>query len=175
MILRRIRSFHRNQAGFYTLIEIIATLAISGIIALGATMANGQVITQTVKNNDYTTANRQVLNAIQWISRDAQMAQTILPHGASGFPLTLQWVEWDNSVHTANYSLENSQLRRSYSVDGGQPQELMIAQYVNIDSASTNCTSDNVTLTLTITGSVGEGTRIINVTRVNTTTSRPNL
>jgi prepilin-type N-terminal cleavage/methylation domain-containing protein len=177
MILRKIRSFHRNQAGF-TLIELMAALAISGFISLGATMATSQVINQTVKNNDYTTANRHVLNAITWIGRDAQMAQDI--EGWEGFPatsnLTLSWITWDNlSVETV-YSVDvEGQLRRTYTIEGSQPQENLIAQYVKIDPASSNCTWDNEELTLTLTGSVGEGTRIVNVTRLNTIASRPKL
>ena len=179
MILRKIRLFHKNQAGFFSLIEIVATLVISGIIALGATMANGQVITQTVKNNDFTTANRHVLNAIRWISRDAQMAQTI--ENWENFPLsdnlTLSWTTWENQLNQAVYSVdaENGQLRRMYTVADNPPQQLLIAQYVKIDPASSNCTWDDLELTLTITGSVGKGNHIINVTKANTITSRPNL
>jgi type II secretory pathway pseudopilin PulG len=179
MILRKIKSFHKNQAGFFSLIEIVATVAISGIIALGATMANGQVITQTVKNNDYTVANRQVLNAIRWISRDAQMAQKIenWEHFPLSDNLTLSWTTWENQLNQVVYSVnaENGQLRRRYTVADDPPQELLIAQYVKIDAASSNCTWDNQELTLTITGSVGKGNHIINVTRVSTTTSRPNI
>ena len=181
MILRKIRSFFRNQAGFYSLIEIIATLAISGIISLGALMANSQVITQTVKNNDYITANRQVLNAIRWISLDAQMAQSIegyyIDQDNRGFPidsnLTLSWTTWDNQSNQAVYSVENGQLRRSYTVGEDPSQELLIAQYVSIDPASSNCTWNNGVLTLTITGSVGEGSRVVNITKEKTIVSRP--
>jgi prepilin-type N-terminal cleavage/methylation domain-containing protein len=176
MILRKIRWFHRGQAGF-TLIELMAALAISGIISLGATMAISQVINQTVKNNDYTTANRQVLNAMKWIGRDAQMAQSIT--GYSGFPatsnLTLSWITWDNLSVQAVYSVVGGELRRTYTVEGSQPQQNLIAQYVKIDPSSSNCTWDNEELTLTITGSVGAGTRIVNVTRLNTTASRTKL
>lgn len=179
MILRKIRSFHRSQAGF-TFIEIMTTMVICGFIALGTTVAISQVINQTVRNNDYTTANRHVLNAMKWIGRDAQMAQNIT--GYAGFPatsnLTLSWVTWDNLSVQAVYSVDaGGELRRTYTVSGSPPQQTLIAQYVKIDPSSSNCTWDSNTgvLTLTITGSVDEGTRIVNVTRLNTTVSRPKL
>lgn len=175
MIFRKIRLFYKNQAGF-TLIELMVALVISGIIGLGATVSSGQVLNQTSRNSDYTTASRNAMNAIHWISRDAMMAQTI--NGAEGFPqnedLSLNWVEWDNTVNSANYSLENGILRRIYS-DGSQVTNTIIAQYINSDAELTNCVSYNGTLTLTITSSVGEGSKVVNVTRVREIISRPQL
>lgn len=176
IILQKIKSLYRNQAG-YTLIEILAVLAISSIISLGALMSNAQVINQTVKNNDYTTANRHVLNALQWISRDVQMAQDI--EGASGFPatsnLTLSWLTWDNVQTEVVYSVEDGRLIRSYTTGDDPTQELLISQYINIDPASSNCTWDNRELVLTLTGTVGQGARIINVTKQKTIIPRPIL
>jgi prepilin-type N-terminal cleavage/methylation domain-containing protein len=176
-ILRKIRSRRWGQAGF-TLIELMVSLAICSIISLGITVANSQLITQTVKNNDYTTANRHVLNAIHWISRDAEMAQEI--ENWENFPqsdnLTLSWITWENLSVQVVYSVDaEGQLKRIYTIEGSPPKENLIAQYVKIDPASSSCTWDNEELTLTITGSVGEGTRVVNVTRLNTTASRPNL
>ncbi len=69
-------SFCKEQAG-YTLIELMAAMVITGLIGLGATISIFQVLTQTSKNSDYTTASRNAMNAIHWISRDAMMAQTM--------------------------------------------------------------------------------------------------
>jgi prepilin-type N-terminal cleavage/methylation domain-containing protein len=175
MIFRKIRRFYKNQAGF-TLIELMAAIVITGFISLGATIASGQVLNETSRNTDYTTASRNAMNAIHWISWDAMMAQSI--SGTQVFPqngnLSLSWVEWDNSVHSANYSLQNGILRRTYS-DGSQVTSIVIAEYINPNAQMTNCTSFNGTLTLTITSSVGEGSKVTNVTRVREITSRPNL
>ena len=176
-IFRKLKLFHRGQAGF-TLIELMATLGICGIIGVGVTMANAQVINQTFKNNDYTTANRQVLNAMRWISRDAQMAQAI--DNWENFPgsdnLTFTWETWDNLSVEAVYSVDSEhELRRTYTVEGSPPQVMLIAQYVDIDPASSYCNWDNEELTLTLTGTVGEGTRVVNVTRLGTTANRSKL
>jgi prepilin-type N-terminal cleavage/methylation domain-containing protein len=98
MFSRVLKRLKKNQSGF-TLIELAVSIAIMGAICLGATVANAQIINQTARNTDFTTASRQALNAIHWISRDAQMSQTI--NGTAGFPLsdnlTMAWEEWDNS------------------------------------------------------------------------------
>jgi prepilin-type N-terminal cleavage/methylation domain-containing protein len=175
MIFRKIKLFSRNQHGV-TLIETLVSLAITGIIGVGAAMSSAQVLNETSRNNDYTTASRNAMNAVHWISRDAQMAQVI--SGYSGFPqtsdLSLAWIDWNNCSYNATYSLENGQLRRRYSVDG-EITETLIAEYINPATNSTNCSSVNGTLLLTITSSVGEGSRVVDVTRVREMTARPKL
>ena len=176
MILRNIKLFRKNQRGF-TLIETLTSVAIAGLIGLGATMANAQVMNQTANNNNITTASRHTLNALQWISRDAQMAQTV--EGVEGFPatssLTITWIEWDNTENQVVYSVVDGQLRRSHSAGGGDPTVTVIAEYINSDADMTNCVSENGTLTITITGSVGQGSKTVNVTKVGEITSRPKL
>jgi prepilin-type N-terminal cleavage/methylation domain-containing protein len=165
----------RGQAGF-TLIEMLAAVAITGLIGLGVSIATGQVLNQTAMNNDYTLASRNALNALYWISHDAVMAQSI--DGAGGFPqtedLSLYWIGWDNTEHSANYTLENGVLKRIYS-ENGQVTTTIIATNINPDVSLTHCVSYNGTLTVTITGSVGEGDRVVNVTKVRDIATRPGL
>jgi prepilin-type N-terminal cleavage/methylation domain-containing protein len=175
MMFCKIKAFHKNRAGF-TLIETIAAIAITGIIALGASISIAQVLNQTTRNNDYTSASHNTLNALHWMSRDALMAQTV--NGTAGFPLTqalsMKWSGWDNTMYTANYTLTNGQLRRIYS-DGTSVTSMVIAENINPASGMTSCVSENGTITITITSSVGAGAKVIDVTRVREISSRPNL
>ncbi len=80
-------------------------------------MASAQVLNQTSRNADYVTASRQAMNAIAWISRDAEMAQIV--GGAGTFPtgdLVFTWTTWDDDIDRVVYSLSNGQLRRAFAV-----------------------------------------------------------
>ena len=164
-----------GQAGF-TLIEMLVAITITGLISFGASIATAQVLTQTTRNTDYTLASRDALNALYWISHDASMAQTI--NGTEGFPqtedLSLSWKGWDNTEYSANYTLENSVLKRIYSVDG-QVTTTVIASYIDPGASMTYCVFDDGILTVTITSSVGEGDKVVSVTKVREISPRPGL
>ena len=174
MIFRKLGWIMKGQRGF-TLIEVIAALAITGLIGVGVSTATVQVLNQSTRNGDYTTASRHTMNAIYWVSRDAQMSQTIEPEGASGFPLKLSWTEWDNSEHQVTYSIEDDKLRRSYSIDSGEPTQTVVAQYINSVSGNTTCELSGGVLMIRITTTVGDGTHAISVAKVREITPRPGL
>ncbi len=174
---RQLWSTRENQRGF-TLIEVIAVVAVTGLISVGATMATVQVLNQSTRNNDYTTASRQAMNAIYWISRDAQMAQN--PEGASGFPLILSWTWWDNSNREVIYSIEGDELRRSYFVGTEKQSETVVAQYINGEPGNTNfeveVATDNVVIARAkITATVGNGLHAVSVTKECEIIPRPGL
>jgi len=174
MIFHKLSCLIKGQRGF-TLIEVIVALAITSLIGLGATVAAGQVLTQGARNSDYTTASRHAMNAAYWISRDAQMSQTIEPSGASGFPLTLCRTDWDNSEYQIIYSIEDDKLRRSYSIDGDEQNQTIVAQYINSVSGNTSCAFSDRVLAFGVTATVGEDSHELSVTKVREITPRPGL
>jgi prepilin-type N-terminal cleavage/methylation domain-containing protein len=174
MKFHRFWSIRENQKGF-TLVELVATLAITCFIGVGVAMATVQVVNHGGRNSDYNTASRHTMNAVHWISRDAQMAQTLETNGSSGFPLNLSWVEWDNTSHLITYTEAGNKLRRSYSIDGGAPNETLVAQYINWVSENTTCELSGDVLKLTVTSTVGSGLNAVSVTRMRDITPRPGL
>ena len=163
-----------RQKGF-TLVETALAIALTGLIGLGAAMAIAEVSGQTSRNTDYTTLNQQTMNAVSWLGQDIQMAQTIA--GADDFPATdleLSWKWWDNSIYSVNYTLEDGSLVRNYS-DGTHLTQTLVAEYISADAGQTYFLSDNGTVTLNITATLGEGAHSVSVTRVREVTARPHL
>lgn len=157
MVFRRRSPVSKDEAGF-TLIEVLIAVAIAGIIGGGVTAGTIHIATLTSRNTDHTVAVKQIRNAVYWIRRDAKMAQTVqVDGGASGLPLILTWVRWDNTEHEVTYALEGGSLKRSHSIDGGQPSGLLVAQFIDPDPALTNCQFTGGILTFELTAVVGSG------------------
>ena len=169
--MKRILRLFSGERGF-TLIEMIAGLALTGLIGLGVSVAILQVSQQTEYNTDYTTATEQAMSAVHWIGQDLQMAQTV--SGTDGFPgsdnLVMSWKWWDNTEYTITYSLVDGVLRRTYD-DGSDSHNTVVAQNVNDDPGLTYCASDNNTFDVSIT--IGLGTA--QVTRSRGVAARPHL
>jgi len=163
---------HTSQAGF-TLVELLAAIMITGFLGLGVAVACGQLLTQTSKDTNYTSASRQAANAIYWIGRDVLMAQKI--EGWQNFPaasLVLSWKDWDNTASSANYTVVNGALYRVFS-NGTNTSSTRIAENINTGEDLTFCNSDNGTVTLTVTASAGKGSKTVNVTKTRVITTRP--
>jgi hypothetical protein len=112
------------------------------------------------------------------VSHDAQMVQSVSTTAGNGFPVVLNWTEWDGSENQVTYSLENASgtlknLRRSYSVNSTSQSDIIVGQYIDPASTSCNYNSDNNTLTLTITATVGSGSRAESETRKYEVHPRP--
>ena len=150
----RFRTIGKNQKGF-TLIEIIIAIAVTSLIGVGVTAAIFNTLSVNALSSNHLTVLKQIENAAHWINRDVQMSQTVQPGGGSGFPLTLSWVEWDNTAHQVTYSLVSGELQRSHSVDGSAPTQYVVAEYISNDPAQTSCQFTGGVFTFKITASVG--------------------
>ena len=184
MIFRRLGLINRNQMGF-TLIEILLVMAISGIITGGITMTIFQVVEGSARTNNHMIAVRQVQNAGYWVSHDAQMAQSVElewpeehPVG-SKFPLLLTWTDWDGVNHQVTYTLEQGgqpkQLKRSHSINGGEPSQTIVAQYIVPGLTKTNLDFTNGALVFMVTANVGDDSQEQSETRVYEIVPRPGL
>ncbi len=180
MIFRRLGLIHKNQRGF-TLIELIIAIAITGLITSGVTMTIFQVISGNARSSNHMIAVRQVQEAGYWLSRDAQMAQSIStgddPPG-TGFPLTLIWTEYgvDGDEHQVVYTLlaDNKLKREHYTnrfADPDPDATAIVAQFV--DSSGTSCQLTGDVLVLTVTATVGTGSQQASETRTYEVTPRP--
>jgi type II secretory pathway pseudopilin PulG len=155
----------RNQRGF-TLIEILAALAIMILIGGSVSMATIQILKQSTRNGDFTTVSQNTMNAIHWISRDAEMAQTLTTNGTTGFPLTLAWTDWGSSAYQVVYTIQSGKLKRSYSVNGGGAVQTDVAEFINSTSVNTTCVSASRILTLKVTATIGQGAHTVSVTNM---------
>ena len=159
-------------------------IAISGIITGAITTTIFQVVTGTARTNNHMTVVKQVESAGYWVSRDAQMAQHVYlewggetPVG-SKFPLRLTWTDWNsNDAHQVIYTLEiggePKRLVRSHSINGGEPTEAIVAQYIVPGLAKTSLDFTNGVLTFTVTATMGTGSQEQSETRVYKIVPRP--
>ncbi len=155
MTFRRLGQMNKNQRGL-TLIEVLIVIAITGIIIGGITTAIFQVFDVNARSTAHMTAVKEVEKAVHLITRDAQMAQSVNATAPSGgFPLTLTWVEWNNTSNNVTYSVQDGQLQRSYSVNDGQPSTTVVIPHLNPDSQMTNCQFSSGVFAFKITAATG--------------------
>src|SRR3972149_1181968 len=132
---------HKDQKGF-TLLELLIALALTGLITTGITMIISQTFTGSARSSNHMVAVREVQEAGYWVSYYAYAAQDLTITGESGFPLILQWVNFDPSEkHKIEFNLDSSGLRGSYYVDGAlnstKTGKIPVFEFINPDK--TNC------------------------------------
>jgi prepilin-type N-terminal cleavage/methylation domain-containing protein len=95
---------HKRQAGM-TMVELVMTIAVTGIIVTFLGTAIYQIITVSGYGNDRLSAQHELQNAGSWFNLDVQGSVT----AAAGSQLVLTLS--DNT--TITYSLVSNELRRS--------------------------------------------------------------
>lgn len=134
---------HKGEKGF-TLLELIIGITITSLILGGITLSVDQIFTVSTRSSNHMVAVRQVQEAGYWVSEYAYSAQNATITGVSGFPLILQWVNFDPSGrHKIVFNLTSSSggLRGGYYVndvlDSTRTGKIPVFEF--IDSTQTNC------------------------------------
>jgi type II secretory pathway pseudopilin PulG len=137
------------------MVELIVAVAIVGAITSGLAMVIFQITDVSSRSSTRQTLVRDVENAVHWINRDAQMSQTVTPTGLSGFPLTLTWTEWDNTSNSVTYIVQDNELRRLHTINGGQPVTIVVSRYLDETSNMTNVQYSGGSFTFRVTSFIG--------------------
>lgn len=153
-------------------VELLVGIALAGLLIPIIGTASYQLMTVNARSAHDVMALTQVEKAMHWIKRDTEMAQTVRTGLVSGFPLTLGWVDWDNTEYQVVYSLDNDKIYRDYSVNGEASSRTLVAQLINADSAKTNCQYDVGVLSFKVTAFVS-GYKSVEETRTAQVMPRP--
>ncbi len=149
-----------NQKGF-TFIEVVITLAISGLVVTAVSGTITQLI-QSSSTTDHMNALRQVQTAGYWVSKDGIQAESLT---TQGYLLYVCRTDWDDSdLHEVVYSLQDmpsgalKQLQREESLNGVPMATTIVSRY--IDPAQTSCVwdPDANTLTFIVTSTMAQHT-----------------
>ncbi len=150
----------RNSELGFTLVEVLTTLAILGLV-IGPTSAAAITIMKLSSwDTELNLHLRHVQNAGYQFLRDGLMAQTATT-STPGVLVSLSWTDWDGSNYVVDYTLAGNTIQRS--INGSQPS--VVAEYINPDPTLTKAEwdSEHGQLTVTITS---VGTRMTRIQQV---------
>ena len=153
-----------HEKGFTT-IELVVAFSIIALIGVAAATTIFQVIDWTERSNSHMTAVLQAQNAGHWISRDAQVAESIDIDnpGPTDF-IVLTWTEQDYggdpTYHSVTYFLDElsngiGKLKRNHWSSAGANDDTLVAEYISYDPAdpvnTSNASYQNPVLTVKLT------------------------
>ncbi len=154
-----------NQRGF-TLISMLISLSILGVLGSSAGVAISQSIRISEKGHNQLTALHEIENAAFWIGRDGRMAAStdMVDDALPTSSVTLQWTDrfgLDSVDHASTYQLVGTEIRRTYD---GVTRTLAR----NISSLDFSLSGQLITVSIVSTpqGSAGvtkQGTYLINL------------
>jgi prepilin-type N-terminal cleavage/methylation domain-containing protein len=128
----------RSQVGF-TLVELMIAIAVSAMIMVGSMQILSHMVVTTAQNRANTMAMLQVQYVGFWVTEDVVQAR---PDGVSlgdaqGFPLTIQWKQWNGVEHKVVYSVEGDETWTLYREDLTQGGNATVGE--SLDPAGTRC------------------------------------
>jgi prepilin-type N-terminal cleavage/methylation domain-containing protein len=149
------RRLHKDQRGF-SLIELLVVVVLTGLVTAAITTTFFQVFNMNARTANHMSAISQVQQAGKLVSEDILESQVIDDNPAGGEFLIVSW----NSTltHEITYTLENCELWRSESIDGGGPILTRVAEYIDSDPTETYCEWNGNVLIFKVTATVGQGT-----------------
>lgn len=146
----------RRQEGFSS-IELLVTIPITALLGLAAAMSIHQTINVIQLNDTRQVMVSQLQNAGYSISRDAQMAETIITTNlAPGEFVRMNWTEWEDTdgdwkdadpvYHSVTYFFEGltggiGAMRRNDQTSTGINRDTLIAERIYYDPADPADTS----------------------------------
>ena len=142
----------RKQRGM-TLIEILISLGITGVVVGGLAAAIYTIMSVTGRGNAEISLLRDIQSASYWINNDAQTARDItLTGGVPANGMILDWDDSDGIPHSCNYTFSGRELIRSFN-------GISSTIAWNVSSIEFSVTDDVLTYTL---ASETEGRWVVN-------------
>ena len=144
-----------GQRGF-TFIELVIALAVAALLAGVVTETIYQVLTHNARGTSHMVAVKQVENALHFITRDVQMAQTIEFDSWPDPVMQLDWADWDDNHYTAKYYWDPATglLDREFTTGGPSGDTTRISQYIASLSVDRPAPAE---VRVTISSQVGNG------------------
>lgn len=149
------KRLHKDQRGF-SLIELLVVIVLTGLITTAVTTTFFQVFNMNVRTANHMSALSQVQQAGKLVSEDILESQTIDDNPAGGEFLVLGWNS--TAFHEVTYTLEDGELWRSESIDGGAPTTTRVAEYIDSNPTNTYCELEGDVLIFKVTATVGGAT-----------------